>query len=186
MVKRMGEKARLKHILVQPAVTSDEVASALMKLDSIKKEIEAGKISWQDAVTKFSTDERTKMSGGMFTNPSTGSSLLAQDELEPDVVLELGSLTTGKISSPKVHILDPKGEQKECRLIYLKNMSEPHIMDLNKDYNRIQQAALTEKQNNYLAKWVEGKIGEFYIHLDQDYATCNTIKKWLNAKEGKE
>jgi peptidyl-prolyl cis-trans isomerase SurA len=182
MVKRMGEKARLRHILIRPAVTSDELVLCLQKLDSIKAQIETGKITFIEAVNKFSSDERTKNSGGMFSSNSTGNSLLLQEELEPDVVLEINKMTAGTYSKGMVFASDPKGEDKMCRFLFLKNITEPHIADINLDYSRIQQAALVEKQNKNLVTWIETKIGEFYVNVDNDFIECNSVSRWMKAK----
>lgn len=182
MVKRMGEKARLRHILIRPTVTTEEIDACVAKLDSIKTLIESGKMSYIEAVNKFSTDDRTKMNGGMFSNYNTGSSLMTQEELEPEVLLEVNKLTPGTYSDVKVFATDPKGEDKQCRIIYLKNITEPHQADINKDYSRIQAAALAEKQNKYLVEWIETKIGEFYINVDEEYLQCKIIDRWMKAK----
>jgi peptidyl-prolyl cis-trans isomerase SurA len=182
MVKRMGDKARLRHILIKPAVTSDELAATYLKLDSIKTLIESGKMSFNEAVNKFSTDPRSKATGGFMQSPSTGSSLMLQDELEPEVVLAISKMTAGTYSKPQVFGSGPKSDDKQCRILFLKTITEPHKMSLETDYARIQQAALVEKQNKYLITWIEKKISDFYINVDPDYVDCTNVSKWLNAK----
>jgi peptidyl-prolyl cis-trans isomerase SurA len=178
MVKRQGEKAKLRHILIKPKITSEDLKVALAKCDSIRNLITTGKITFNEAVQKFSTDERTKSTGGMFSSPSTGSSIIGQEELEPSVALALAKMQPGEISNAVVFSNEAQGDDKLVRILMLKTITEPHVMNLTQDYSRIQQAALSEKQNAFLMKWIEEKIGDFYIKIDTDYQSCTNIAKW--------
>ncbi len=181
MVKRMGEKARMRHILIKPKITSEDLKIALAKCDSIKNLVTSGKLTFNEAVLKFTSDERTKGYGGMFTSQSTGSSILGQEELDPSVALAIATLKPGEYSQPAVFSNEIQGGDQLVRFLFLKTITEPHIMNLKDDYSRIQQATLTEKQNGFLMTWIKERINNFYIKIDEDYQTCPNIAKWLKA-----
>jgi peptidyl-prolyl cis-trans isomerase SurA len=53
------------------------------------------------------------------------------------------------------------------------------------DYGRIQQVAFVEKQNKYLENWLNTKLSGFYIMLDDEYKSCDTMTKWVQASAKK-
>ena len=129
MVQRMGEKAKIRHILIKPKITSQDMDICLSKMDSIRNLIVTGKMNFNTAVGKFSTDEATKNTGGMFSNRSTGTSYIGLDELEPSVALEVAKLKSGDYSKSASY-QDINSGDKLCRIIFLKNISEPHKANL--------------------------------------------------------
>jgi peptidyl-prolyl cis-trans isomerase SurA len=190
MVQRMGEKAKLRHILIKPAITSIDVAECKTKLDSIKALVTDSKMTFIEAVRKFSTDDASKNSGGMIINQNTGSSLLTIDELGAELAIAVSGLKVGDYSDVKIFdgaegnptSSATANENKQCRFLFLKNSNEPHTADLQQDFNRIQQVALEEKRNRFIGNWVDGKISDFYIYVDPAYRNCSMMSKWLITK----
>jgi peptidyl-prolyl cis-trans isomerase SurA len=181
MIQRKGEKAHIAHILIKPKITSADLNVCKAKLDSIKNLIVTKKMSFAEAVGKFSTDDITKNTGGMFSNTSTGSSFIGLDELEPDVALAVGKLKNTEISEPMIYA-DMRAGDRLCRIVYLKNISEPHKANLKEDYNKIMQVAIAEKQTKYMGTWVNDHISNFFIYINEDYNECANIKKWMQTK----
>jgi peptidyl-prolyl cis-trans isomerase SurA len=177
MVQRQGEKAKLRHILIKPIITSEDIAVCKAKLDSIHAEVLAGKMSFNQAVGKYSTDKATKNTGGIITNPNTGTSQLSTDELEPGVAIAVSSLKPGGFSETSIY-KDVNTGDDLTRFIYLKNISEPHKANLKEDYGKIMQVALAEKQNKYLSTWVSGHLNKFYVKLEPEFADCDNLSKW--------
>jgi peptidyl-prolyl cis-trans isomerase SurA len=182
MVQRIGDKAKLSHILIKPKITTADLAIASKKADSVRTLILEKKINYTEAVAKYTTDEGTKNNGGMFTNMNTGSSYMAIDELEPDVALAIANLKAGEFSEPMV-FTDLRSNDKKVRFVYLKNITEPHVANLREDYSKIQEAATAEKQEKYLSEWITEHISQFYIYVHPDYADCNTMAAWLKQKK---
>lgn len=181
MILRKGEKAEIAHILIKPQITSIDIAACKTKMDSIKNLIATGKMTFVEAVAKFSKDDGTKNTGGMFSNNSTGSSFIGLDELEPDVALAVGKMKSTEISEPLVYS-DMRTGDKLCRVVYLKNISEPHKANMKDDYSKIMQVALAEKQTKLMGTWVNDHISNFFIFITNEYKECSNIKKWLKTK----
>jgi len=180
MVNRQGEKAKLRHILIKPIITEDMVKIALSKADSARANLVAGKLLFSAAVAKYSGDEASKMTGGMITNPQTGSTTLQIEDLEPAVALSIGEMKVGEFAQPQEYN-DSRTGDKLVRIIYLKSRTEPHKANLKDDYGKIQQVAFSEKQNEYLVTWLQDHINGFYIMIDKEYNDCTNIERWLNA-----
>ncbi len=181
MVQRQGEKAKLRHILIKPIITSEDIRICKAKLDSVYQQVNTGAISFLEAVTKYSTDKASKNTGGIISNANTGGTLLSIDELEPEVALAVSKLKPGSYSEPTTYKDVSTGDEL-CRFIYLKNISEPHKANLKEDYSKIMQVALAEKQNTYLSAWVNSHVDKFFIKLEPEYNICDNLSKWTSRR----
>lgn len=144
LMSRSGDEAVVRHILRIPPVTEDEIKDAVKKLDSVKKQLIAGSLSFGEAVSKYSEDENSKFSAGSIS-AQDGNVFLSIDMLDKDMVIALKDLKPGEYSAPQVYT-DERG-RKAVRLIHLKRRTEPHRENLMDDYNRIAQRALESKKD---------------------------------------
>lgn len=183
MINRQGEKAKLRHILMKPLITSDVIKVTLEKADSVRAGLISGKLKFSEAINKYHKDEATKYTGGMFTDPQTGGSLIPIENLEPSIALLINEMKTGEFSKP-FEYKDEKTGDRLVRIVFLKKRTEPHKANLVEDYSKIQQAAFSEKQTTYLMKWLEGRIPAFYIKINEEYHDCPNIVKW-NTNAGR-
>lgn len=183
MVKRQGEEAHLRHILIIPEHTSGDYSKALNKLDSVRAMLIAGKITFQEAVGKYSTDEMSSRTGGMISDPQTGATQMEIDKLDPSLALMLDTLKPGSYSQPQL-FATAKGE-KSCRIVYLKSITTPHKANLQDDYSRIQDVALNQKKSVEMNKWIEEKAPTYYLKVDPDYQSCGELKKWIVESSAK-
>jgi peptidyl-prolyl cis-trans isomerase SurA len=179
-VQRRGDNVVVQHILLKPNVLSSDIKLAMDKADSVRSLIVAEKMSFGEAVTKFSDDPNAKFTGGMIQNPMTGSNFITIDMLDDpstkDLVMILNDLKPGGISKPEV-FEDEQG-RKAIRMVYLKTKTEPHRENLQDDYARIQQRTMMGKQSQALSKWLIDKSPTFYIHVEPEYRNCENIQNW--------
>ncbi|WP_423736917.1 peptidylprolyl isomerase [Chitinophaga caseinilytica] len=183
MLKRAGDNVTVQHILIKPNVMNTEIGHAIQKLDTVRANIIAGKMTFGEAVSKYSDDPMAKFSGGMLTNPMTNSTFITIDQLNDpttkDIVMLLDSLKPGGVTKP-IEYTDEQG-RKGVRLVYLKTRTEPHRENLSDDYSRIQQRTLQEKQALALSKWLVDKVPTFYVHVEDEYKQCENVSKWSAA-----
>ena len=180
LVSRSGDDAVVKHILRIPPITNDEINDTKHLLDSIRKEIKAGKMSFGEAVNKFSDDDGSKFSGGAITGQD-GSTYVNIDQLDKDMVVVLKNLKPGDISEPQVY-LDDRG-RKTVRILYFKERTNPHKENLREDYNRVSVRALEEKKSIELEKWFKDHIPNYYIYIDSTFQGCPELKDWKKAAD---
>ncbi len=178
MVKREGDDATIRHILIIPQITDAEAQLATLQLDTIRDQLVSGKIGFGEAVAHYSDDESAKFTAGRLMNPKTGSTYLTYSDLDKDLTLLLknSNLKAGEFSKPTV-FTDEKGK-KGVRIVYLISKSEPHKENLKDDYNSIAERALLEKKNEVLQKWFMARIPTYYIFIDSDYKGCANLSKW--------
>ncbi len=185
MVKRLGDQAVVRHIILIPDITSVDLQKTLDKLDTMRQELLDKKITFQEAVGKYSNDKNAKMTGGMVYDQQTSSSILSLDNLpDPQMALAIAKLQVGDYSTPET-FTDPYTRRKSCRILYLRSRTDPHKANLADDYNRIQTVALQKKQNEYLTKWMIEKIPTHYLKMDPKFADCPDLTDWyrLSAKQ---
>jgi len=178
LMSRSGDEAVVRHILRIPPVTEDEIKDAVKKLDSVKKQLVAGSLSFGEAVSKYSEDENSKFSAGSIS-AQDGNVFLSIDMLDKDMVVALKDLKPGEFSAPQVYT-DERG-RKAVRLIHLKRRTEPHRENLMDDYNRIAQRALESKKTQALDKWFKEHIPNYYVSIDKDFTGCESLKEWKAA-----
>jgi peptidyl-prolyl cis-trans isomerase SurA len=176
MVSRAGDDATIRHILLIPEITDEEIKQATERLDSARSRLIAGTMGFGEAVAKYSDEDIAKYTGGMI-QCGQGSTFCTIADLDKDVVAILPKLKPGEYSQPTV-VTDERGK-KSVRIIFLKTRTEPHRENLRDDYNRIAQRALEEKKGEAIEKWFNSKISTYYVMVDDDYKTCPGLTKWV-------
>jgi len=180
MIARKGDEAELRHIIIVPEITNADLQKSLKKLDSVRADLVSGKITFSEAVGKYSTDEQSKMTGGMVYD-NNGSSVLAIEGMDREMAQAVGELKVGEYSQPQIFAENPQMGSRSTRILYMKNRTDPHVLNLKDDYSKIQQAALSKKQSEYLNKWINERIGNYYIRIDSDYESCSEMKDWIKV-----
>lgn len=176
-IDRKGDQVNAAHILIRPKLLKDDLQNAANLLDSIKKEIEAGRMTFEDAVKKYSTDEETKPNGGFFKEQTTGSSMVPIDQLDRSLILSLDAVDSGEISNP-LPMYNRDGSQA-FRLIYLKSEVRPHTANLSQDYQKIKAAATEYYEQKALTNWLNDFSRTTYIYIEPIYNSCGSLDHWL-------
>ena len=177
MVSRRGDDATIRHILKVPQVSSIEINQAIEKLDSIRTQLVSGKVQFGEAVSRFSEDDNSKFTGGRISGPD-GSTFVAIDQLDKDLVLMLKDLKVGDYSKP-TEFNDPSNQKKAVRIVEVITKTEPHRENLKDDYDKVAQRALEEKKNDVLESWFNKKIPTFYVNISKEYQTCPEVSEWV-------
>ncbi|MBS1573827.1 MAG: peptidylprolyl isomerase [Bacteroidetes bacterium] len=178
MEHRNGDNIIIRHILRIPPITQDEINIAVNKLDSVRSKIIAGVVGFNEAATRYSEDESAKYAGPFFMNRD-GAPYVTIDQLDKEIVANLGKMKVGEYSQPIVYT-DERTGKKGVRIIYLKSRSEPHRMNMLDDYDKIAQFAVEEKKAKVLEKWMKEKIPTYYIQVDNDVTqSCANLRKFV-------
>jgi peptidyl-prolyl cis-trans isomerase SurA len=174
--QRNGDNAIVRHILRMPPITEDEIKQSVGKLDTIRSNIIAGTITFNEAGTKHSEDQQAKFMGHYMVSRD-GSNYVTIDELDKDIVATISKMKVGDISQP-TPFTSEQGT-KGVRILYLKSRSEPHRMNLKDDYSKIADYALEEKKSKALDKWLKTMVPTYYIMVDNMSATeCPQLQKY--------
>lgn len=178
MIERRGEQINVRHILLKPEVANSDLINAKASMDSVVALIKTGTKTFSEIAQTFSDDIDTRYNGGNVVNSQNGTTRFESDQVEPTIFFQLDKMQPGETSAP---ILSTNEAGKQAyKLLYLKSRSNPHKANLTDDYQRLQEAALTAKQNKMLEDWVKKKSANIYIHITKDYQACSNLKAWMN------
>ena len=179
--KIRGEDVDVRHILLIPDVTTESVQNAKVQIDSIRKEIVAGRLDFQEAARKFSDEKETKEDGGLLINPTTGDTRFELTKIDPILYDQVSRLKNNEVSLV-IPDQDRQGRQK-FKLITVLNRYDEHIADYSKDYLKIRELALRKKQIEAIKKWQEEKIMDTYIKVNGEYRDCDFSGNWLKKEK---
>lgn len=175
LIQRRGEFVNVRHILIIPEVSDADIRRTRKQLDSLRNEILAGRISFEDGAFKFNPPEfRTR--NGLVINPYSGKTTFTPSELTPDIFLAIDKLKPEEISTVQPFQTD-KG-QTAFRIIYLKSRTEPRKATLEKDYALFVDLATEKKKKQALEKWFNEHKKYIYIKIDPEFSDCLFNYKW--------
>ena len=175
MVERRGEYINVRHILLQPKVSPVNLAKAKFSLDSVAALIEKKKITYEQAVIKYS-DDPTRLSGGLMINQASGNSKFESSQVDAKIFFVIDKLKVGEVSTP---ILTNERGKQDYRIYYLKSRTNPHKANLEEDYSRIQMIALDRKKMDVINAWITTKMNTTFISILGDYRNCPFQRKWI-------
>jgi peptidyl-prolyl cis-trans isomerase SurA len=89
---------------------------------------------------------------------------------------QVDSMPIGKVSPPLP--TSTSDGKNAYRIVSVKSRSIPHKANLKDDYQKIQEVALSEKQNKTLSDWIEKKKKTTYIKINDDMDGCKALKHW--------
>jgi peptidyl-prolyl cis-trans isomerase SurA len=176
-IKNLGNRIKVRHILIKAEITTDDAIQCINQLDSIKKAIEKGTILFEDAVQKYSDEATSKSMNGILADQQTGQVKYELSAMDADLRKAVMAGNVGDITEALVYS-QPTGENA-FRIVLIKNKKDEHKANLVDDYARIQEVATQEKQQKAMEKWVlEGKA-KYYIWIDNAYKSCELLQPWF-------
>ena len=178
--KIRGQEYELRHILIKPIVSKAALDGAKEKANDVRKKIQAGEISFTDAAKLYSDEKETRTNGGLLINPQTQDTKFELTKMDPALYAQVSDLKEKEIS--RVLLDEDKQGTKRYKLISPIHKIEPHTADYATDYVKIKDLALKEKQVSAIIKWVEDKVKETFISLNNEYRKCNFEYNWLNVQ----
>ena len=171
-----GNTRIASHILMQPEVPEDKLKEIKEKAEKIILEIRQGKITFEEAVKKYSNDDDTKNNGGLIINPSTGESRFDLTRMDPTFYARVSDLKKGEMTEPFYD--EERSGDKMFKFILMKDRTDTHIADIIEDYVKVQQLALQKKKEETIEKWSKEKIKDTYIKIGEEHNKCTFKKNW--------
>lgn len=175
--KVRGQEIDVRHILLKPKVSSEAMKAAKEKIDLIRTRIQNKEITFAEAARTMSDEKETRNDGGVLTNPRTQDSRFELTKMDPSLYSIVANLKEGEISLPMAD--EERSGGKFYKIMTVTNRFDEHTADYSKDYTRLRELALKEKQIKAVAKWCEEKIKETYVKINGEYRECTFTNNWL-------
>lgn len=151
LIEKSGEKINTSHILIKPASTPDADSTALGFAVNIRDSILNKKMTFEEAVKKYSGDEKNKYSGGQI-------GMLETDELDKKYSDIFKNSETGSIT-------DPIKENDGYYIYKINDKKSAHAIDIGQDYNTLKNIALERKRRTEQKKWIDDLRKKVYIEV---------------------
>jgi peptidyl-prolyl cis-trans isomerase SurA len=97
--------------------------------------------------------------------------------MDPTLYANVSNLKEGEVSAPLGE--EDQTGKKKFKLVTVTNRINEHTADYAKDYIKIKNLALKEKQISAIGKWFEEKIKETFIKINGEYKECVFTNNWL-------
>ncbi|WP_240905117.1 peptidylprolyl isomerase [Flagellimonas oceani] len=176
--KVRGQELDLRHILMIPEIPQSAIDKATQELDTIRQQILDGKYTFAEAALNFSDEKETKFDGGLLRNPVNFDSRFELTKMDPTLYNQVRNLKDGEISRP-IREDDQRGGPPKFKIMKISNRYDEHEADFAKDYMKIQELALREKQFKAIKEWMDEHIEDTYIHVDTESRVCDFANNWV-------
>lgn len=176
--KIRGQEVDLRHILIIPEISNEQITAAQTQLDSIRSEIIAERLSFEDAALQFSDETETKYDGGILRNPQDYSARFELTNMDPTLYNQVARLRDNEISKP-IREDDPRGGAPKFKIMKIANRYDEHMADFARDYTKIKELALADKERKLIEKWISEKIEQTYVQINDSRKDCDFTSNWL-------
>ncbi|MGB6268259.1 MAG: peptidylprolyl isomerase [Olleya sp.] len=175
--KIRGQEYDVSHILLVPEISDEEILEAKEKIEKIRTDINNGDYTFAEAAKEFSDEKETRSQGGQLINPQTQDYNFELTKMDPELYGQLQDLENNTVSQVLTDT-DRQGNIK-FKLITVTDRIDEHDADYARDYLKIKELALNEKQYDAIGKWQNEKITDTYIKISEAHRSCDFSSSWL-------
>jgi peptidyl-prolyl cis-trans isomerase SurA len=170
--------------LLRPKVSQKDIDDALVKLDSLRNDIQAQKkdITFETAAMYISQDKDSKNNNGVMLNEKEHSNLFEMADLPSEVGKVVATMQVGEISKPFV-MMNPKTNREQVAIVKLSKRNEAHRADFADDYQVLKDLYENHKRQEIIQKWIEEKQKTTYVYIEEGWRDCEFQYNWLNINK---
>lgn len=172
LIDKRGDKVKVRHILLKPQVSEASIQKSLLRLDSIRTDINAGTFTFEQGATVISDDKDTKNNYGLMSNIVDGNrtSKFRMQDLPSEVAKMVDTMKVGEISAP-FQMINSRGKTV-CAIVKLKSRVDGHKAVITEDYQVMKDIVLNKRREEKLHEWIVDKIKSTYTRLNERYKDC--------------
>lgn len=175
--KIRGKEVSVRHILMTPQIPDSSLEEAKKKINDIRQKILNKELTFAQAAKNFSDEKETREDGGQLINPETYSTKFELTRMDPVLYAQVANLKDDEVSMPVVD--EDHTGRKMYKIYKITNRIDEHTADFTKDYTKIQELALKEKQLDAIRKWINQAIEKTFISVKGVYRDCDFANNWL-------
>ena len=186
LIERKGDKINCRHILRTPELSAEEIRKTLSRLDSVANLIRTDKLSFDEAVFRYSEDKDTRLNHGLmaYTRREDGTltSRIGMDELHrsyQDIAMAVEKMHIGEVSD--AFTMRGRNGMKACAIIKLKNRIPEHKADITDDFQVLTDIVNDKRSEEIIQKWIEDKIKTTYVKIKDGWKRSGYRYNWLKS-----
>nr|WP_248722558.1 peptidylprolyl isomerase [Seonamhaeicola sp. ML3] len=175
--KIRGQQYDVSHVLLKPRISNKAIQDAKERLEKVRQRIIDGDITFADAAREASDEKATRNDGGQLINPETQDYNFELTRMEPSLYAQIQNLKDNEVS---LVLKDEDNRGKvSYKLLTVTDRIDEHKADYARDFLKIKELALKEKQLKSIEEWQAKKIIDTYVKIEGDYKSCNFSGNWL-------
>ncbi len=184
LIEKRGDRINTRHILLRPKVAQKDIDEAIVKLDSLKDDIQAKKngLTFEQAALYMSQDKDSRNNNGIMLNEKTHSNMFEMADLPAEVGKVVATLKEGDVSQPFV-MMNPKTNRQQVAIVKLSKRKDSHRADFAEDYQVLKDLYENHKREEILKKWVEEKQKSTYVYIEEGWRNCDFKYNWMNKNK---
>ncbi|WP_372936914.1 peptidylprolyl isomerase, partial [Seonamhaeicola sp.] len=175
--KIRGQQYDVSHVLLKPKVSEEAIKEAKERLEKVRQRIVDGDITFAEAAKEASDEKETKNDGGQLINPETQDYNFELTRMDTGLYAQIQNLKDGEVSLV-LKDEDNRGNVK-FKILMVTDRIDEHTADYARDFLKIKELALKEKQLRAIEKWQSEKIMDTYIKISGKYRDCDFTSNWL-------
>ena len=171
LIEKRGDRINCRHILLRPKVAQKDLEDAIVRLDSIRKDILDKKFTFEDATQFISQDKDTKNNKGIMVNRRSGSTKFEMADLPQEMAKVVDKMKEGEISEPFV-MMDQNRNKEIVVIAKLARRIEGHKANLSEDYQTLKSMYENNRRSKIIDDWVEKKQRETFVRVEEGWRNC--------------
>lgn len=172
LIEKRGDRIKVRHILLKPQVSEEDLNASVAHLDSIANDIRTGKFTFESAALYLSDDKNSKNNNGLMPNSATGTSRFEMGQLPQEIAVVVDKMNIGEISEAFT-MIDAQNGKEKCAIVKLKTRIPGHKATITDDYQRLKAVVLEKLQNEKIQKWIAEKQKTTYVRINEKWRNCD-------------
>ena len=175
LIEKRGDRINTRHILLRPKVSEQELNIAIERLDTLYKDINAGKLTFAEA-TYFSSDKDTRNNKGLMVNQGQesrnyGTPKFEMEELPQGVGVIVDKLQVGEMSKP--FRMKNSMEKDVVAIVKLRSRVNAHQANVSDDYQALKSIVEGRKRDELINSWIMSKQKTTFIRITDGWKECD-------------
>lgn len=175
LIEKKGDQVNVRHILKKPTISAESITECTNSLDSLANDIRDGKISFDEAATRFSQDKETRMNYGNMIKWNDemhiqGDPRFEMKDLPTEVARAVVDMNVGDVSKPFV-MINNSGKEVVA-IVKLKNKITGHHATMAEDYQVLQSVVEEKLSTDKIENWIREKQKSTYIRVNDGWQNC--------------
>ena len=175
LIEKRGDRINVRHILLRPKVSEQEINKAISRLDSLYSDINAGKLKFEEA-TYFSSDKDTRNNKGLMVNQghesqNFGTPKFEMEELPQGMGVVADKMNVGDISKP--FRMKNSSDKDVVAIIRLKSRIVAHQANVSDDYQALKALVEDRKRDEIINDWIASKQKSTFIKISEGWRECD-------------
>lgn len=176
LIEKRGDRINTRHILLRPKVSEQEVSKAIERLDTLYTDIHAGKLTFEEAATYFSSDKDTRNNKGLMVNQNEESRNYStpkfeMEELPQGMGIVVDKMNVGDISKP--FRMKNSSQKDIVAIVKLKARINAHQANVSDDYQALKTLVENRKKDEIINDWILSKQKSTFIRIADGWRECD-------------